>query len=475
MYNKDDTTPLVVDLDGTLIKTDLLLEAMILLLKKNPVYILRSLSWLFKGKAYLKNKIFGLVQIQYRLLPYNHQVLDFLQEEYNAGRKIVLATATPLSSAIEIAKLHPVFNEVYGTDATVNLKGINKLNLLQDKFGKAKFDYIGDSKADFPIFASCRNAYLVNPSWLTVATVKKSTLKTIWASEKASLKDYFKAIRIYQWIKNLLLFVPLLTSHSLKQIDLLKANCFAFLAFGMVASAGYLLNDLLDINSDRKHPRKKFRPVASGKLLLHNVVILAFALLAGGLILAASINLLFLFILLLYFFISFTYSLFFKKIVLYDVFILAMLYSIRVFAGGVVVNIELSFWLIAFSTFLFLSLAFVKRYSELIQIEDETDLKNQGRGYRVEDLGLLQIMGIVSGFLAIVVFSLYINSSEVTVLYSKPRILWGISFLFLFWISHIWLITTRGKMTDDPILFAIKDITSYFIFLFTVILLFISV
>lgn len=477
MYNKDadDNIPLVVDLDGTLINTDLLLEAVIVLFKKNPLYLLQCLFWLFKGKAYFKNKIFSLVQIQYSSLPYNQQVLTFLQEEYSAGRKIILATASPLFCATEIAKIHPVFSEVYGTDETVNLKGVNKLNLLQHKFGKAKFDYIGDAKADVPVFASCRYAYLVNPSWLTAATVNKTAaVKQTWVSEKASFKDYIKAVRIYQWIKNLLLFVPLVTSHSLKQTELLTTNCFAFLAFGLVASAGYLLNDLLDINSDRKHPRKKFRPLASGKLSLQNAALLAVALLAGGVMLAASINLLFLIILISYFFISFAYSLFFKKKVLYDVFILAMLYSIRVFAGGVVVNIELSFWLIAFSTFLFLSLAFVKRYSELIQIEDETDLKNRGRGYAVQDLNLLQIMGIVSGFLAVVVFSLYINSPEVTELYAKPRFLWAISFLFLFWISRIWLFTTRGKMTDDPIVFAIKDITSYFIFLFTALLLFIS-
>jgi 4-hydroxybenzoate polyprenyltransferase len=255
----------------------------------------------------------------------------------------------------------------------------------------------------------------------------------------------------------------------------LLTSFFAFLAFNLVASAGYLLNDLLDIASDRRHPRKKFRPVASGKIPVTKALIIAVVFLAGGLIFAATLNLFFFAVLLFYFFTSFSYSLFLKKIVLYDVFILAFLYSIRVFAGAVVIDVALSFWLIAFSTFMFLSLAFVKRYSELMQIDDAADLKNRGRGYVVEDLNLLQVMGVVSGFLAIVVFSLYINSPEVTQLYSNPKILWATSFLFLFWVSRIWLFTTRGKMTDDPIVFAIKDVTSYVIFLLAGILIWIAV
>jgi 4-hydroxybenzoate polyprenyltransferase len=472
----DVDIPLVVDVDGTLINTDLLYEAAVLLFKKNPVYIFKCLLWLLKGKAYFKNEIFKRVELQYQLLPYNSEVINFLQQEFTAGRKIILATASPVACAVEIAKLQPLFSQVYGTENNINLKGANKLNLLIKEFGKGNFDYIGNAKPDLVIFASCRYAYLVNATSSVERSAKKlSNLKNSWGSSRATIKDYIKAIRAYQWIKNLLLFVPLVTSHSLQSFNLLLTSFFAFLAFNLVASAGYLLNDLLDIASDRRHPRKKFRPVASGKIPVTKALIIAVVFLAGGLIFAATLNLFFFAVLLFYFFTSFSYSLFLKKIVLYDVFILAFLYSIRVFAGAVVIDVALSFWLIAFSTFMFLSLAFVKRYSELMQIDDAADLKNRGRGYVVEDLNLLQVMGVVSGFLAIVVFSLYINSPEVTQLYSNPKILWATSFLFLFWVSRIWLFTTRGKMTDDPIVFAIKDVTSYVIFLLAGILIWIAV
>ena len=468
----NNNIPLVVDLDGTLINTDLLFEALILLLKKNPIFIFKILPWLFKGKVYLKNKIFGFVHLQYDLLPYNKEVLNFLEKEFSGGRKIILATASPVSAAIKISEIHPIFSEVYGTENKLNLKGFNKLELLINQFGEGKFDYIGNSKSDIVIFSSCRYSYLVGSNKSIEKEVKQiSNLQHIWMPAKATLKDYLKEIRAYQWIKNLLLFVPLITSHSFRSLHLWALTFVAFCTFSLVASAGYLLNDLFDMESDRKHPRKKFRLTASGKIPILKAFILSILFLCIGLFFATKLNLQFFFIVLLYFLTSFSYSIFLKKIALYDIFILAVLYSIRVFAGALVIDVYLSFWLIAFSTFIFLSLAFVKRCSELIQLKEETNLKNRGRGYDIEDIKLLEIMGIVSGFLAVVVFALYINSPEVTRLYSNPKILWAISFLFLFWISHIWLFTVRGKMTDDPILFAIKDRTSYFVFLFTGLLL----
>ena len=478
MQNKfsDNDYPLVIDLDGTLINTDLLYEGFILLLRKNLFYIFPCFLWLLKGKVYLKNKILGIVQIPSALLPYNETLLEFLNKEHTNGRKLVLATASPIANAIEIATVHPIFSEVYGTTETVNLKGKAKLKELVSRFGEKGFDYIGNSQSDLVIFASSRYSYLVNPSALLESRTKKiSDLKYTWNIKKTSLKEYIKAIRAYQWIKNTLIFVPLITSHSISSTKLLTLAIGAFAAFSMIASAGYLINDLLDLNSDRAHPRKRFRPMASGKMSILSGIILAFILLTGGILLASKLSFSFLIVVVFYFIASFTYSMFFKKIVLYDVFILALLYSTRVFAGGIVTDVPLSFWLIAFSTFIFLSLAFVKRYSELAQVTGETGLKSRGREYFSEDIHLLQIMGIASGFMSVIVFSLYINSPEVIELYSKPKILWAISLLFLFWISRIWLITSRGKMTDDPIVFALKDVTSYFIFLLVGLIVFVSI
>ena len=424
---------------------------------------------------HLKSKISGLVHLRYDLLPYNNDLITFLRDESSNGRKLILATASHISTARGVVKGYPIFDELYATQS-INLKGVNKLKVLIDKFGKSKFDYVGDSHSDLAIFSSCRYSYLVNPSGaLERKTKKVSDLKYSWKSKKAGLKDYAKALRAYQWIKNLLIFVPLITSHSFNSFKLVKEAAWAFFAFSFVASAGYLINDLMDLNSDRLHPRKRLRPFASGKLSIVTGIILIFVLLAGGIFIASQLNLLFLIILIVYFIISFSYSIYFKKIVLYDVFILAMLYSARVIAGGVVTNISISFWLIAFSTFIFLSLAFVKRYSELMKINTEDGLMNRGREYMPADLNLLQIMGIVSGFLSVVVFSLYIDSYEVVQLYSHPKILWSVSLLFLFWISRIWFITIRGDMTDDPIIFAVKDVTSYFIFLIVGIIMCVSI
>lgn len=463
----DKNTPLVVDLDGTLIYTDLFHEGIISLLKKNLLFLFICFAWLFKGRVYLKNKIFANIQISYKLLPYNIELLEFLKTESEKGRKIVLATASLKSQANEIGELYPIFEEIYGTDNSINLKGSNKEELLVKQFGKGKFDYIGNSQSDLKIFASCRYSYLVNPSNLLLKKTKKiSVLKNVWKHNKESWITYIKAIRAYQWVKNLLIFVPLITSHSFNSLNLIIQDLKAFVSFSMIASAGYLINDLLDLNSDRSHPTKRYRPLASGELRIVSATILLFIFLTGGFYIASGIGLLFVAILLLYFITSITYSLFIKRIALYDVFVLALLYSLRIFAGGVVIDVSLSFWLIAFSTFIFLSLAFIKRYSELIQIDNnESSLKSRGRQYSLVDLNLLQIMGIVSGFMSAIVFSLYINSSEVVKLYKNPNLLWGMSLLFLFWISRMWLITVRGNMTDDPIIFAIKDKTSYFIFL----------
>ncbi len=461
----DKNIPLVVDLDGTLIHTDVLYEGFIMLMKKNLLNFFLCIGWLLRGKTHLKAKIFERVQLRCELLPYNTKLLKFLQTESDNGRKLILATASVKSIALDIAKLYPIFDEVYGTENSLNLKGEKKREVLVKQFGEGNFDYIGNSTADLKIFSSARFSYLVSPSKsLERKTRKVSTLKHIWNDRKASVGSFIRAIRAYQWIKNLLIFVPLITSHSFDPNLFYKA-ALAFVSFCLVASSGYLINDLSDLNADRSHPRKRYRPLASGKLsILYGGIIAVIFMAAGIFIAAQELNNRFLAIVISYLVLSLAYSLYLKKTALYDVFLLALLYSIRVIAGTFVIAVPLSFWLISFSTFIFLSLAFVKRYSELIGNGKEKNLVSRRRQYSTEDLQLLQIMGIVSGFMSVVVFSLYVNSPEVVRLYSKPKALGALCFLFLFWISRIWLYTIRGKMTDDPIIFAMKDILSYFIF-----------
>jgi len=464
--------PLIVDVDGTLIHGDLLYEVIALSIKQSPVQFIKHLPLLFKGKALFKEKIFQLVDLDYTCLPYNRELIEFLVNEALSGRNIILATASPTSAAREISKVHPLFTTVFGTENNINLKGKNKLDVLVNNFGSGNFDYIGNSNADRLIFSSSRYAYLVNPTKrLIKSTGKDSHIKNIWQTKRASLRDYFKEMRLYQWIKNILVFIPLLTSHSFYSLPIILTTFVAFISFGLVSSSGYLINDILDINSDRHHQRKFQRPIASGKISIPSAGLLSVLLLCSGAIIASRLNMLFLYTLLAYYITSISYSWFLKKLPLYDVFVLAGLYSVRVFAGSVIIHVTLSFWLFAFSTFIFLSLAFLKRYTEMIAITDGDDLKKLNRGYLKRDAASIQVMGIASGFLAIIVFALYINSEDVTRLYAHPSRLWLICFLFLFWISHIWLRTSREKMTDDPIVFALKDINSYLILIATLILI----
>ena len=463
--NSERNVPLIVDLDGTLINTDLLHEGFLIFLKKNIFNLFRCLIWLINGKSNLKKNLSEHVKIPYELLPVNKNLVEFMKAESAKGRKIILATASYRSQAFEISNLIPVFNEIIATDDAINLKGEKKRKLLVEKFGEKNFDYVGNSNSDLKIFASCRYSYLVNPSGsLTKKTMKISELKKSWHVTKTSGYTIVKAIRAYQWIKNLLIFIPLITSHTFQSITPFLNGLMAFLSFSFIASAGYILNDLMDLNADRAHPEKCRRPLASGELSITSGVVLGILLICSSLIIASTQNSHFIGILLLYFFSSIVYSFFLKRMALYDVFMLALLYSIRIFAGGIVIDVPISFWLIAFSTFIFLSLALVKRYSELMQMNDQTSLESRGRQYSITDTNLLEIMGIVSGYMSIIVLSLYINSKEVTLLYTNPKLLWALSVLFLFWISRIWLKAIRGEMTDDPILFAIKDKSSYFIF-----------
>ncbi len=473
--SEDKNLPLIVDVDGTLIHTDLLYEAVLSLIRKNPLQFIRCLLLLFKSKALFKEQIFQHTDLDFERLPYNQELLEFLKKEKYKGRNLMLATASPISAAQEISKVHPLFDEVFGTLNNINLKGANKRNILVSRFGRGNFDYIGNSNSDTVIFSVSRYSYLVNPGTsLTKKVQRVSFIKKIWQSKKATLKDYCKELRLYQWVKNILIFVPLLTSHSFYSINSIMLTSGAFIAFGLLASSGYLINDIFDINSDRNHPKKFQRPVASGKISIPNAIFLSVFLFASGALIAVNISDTFFYTGISYYLISVSYSLFFKKLALYDVFLLACLYSIRVFAGSVAIQVSLSFWLFAFSAFIFLSLAFLKRYTEMITIGDQQTLKKQNRGYSYEDTSSLQIMGIISSFLAIIVFALYINSPDVMKLYANPSRLWFICFLLLFWISHIWLKTSRGKMTNDPIVFALKDTTSYIILILSLLIVYTS-
>lgn len=473
---KNSTIPLVVDLDGTLIKSDILLENFYATIRQNPLVLFLIPLWLFKGKVYLKNKLSEKTLINIKALPYNEAFLEYLRQEFKGGRTLVLATASVHKFAQEIATHLGIFNKVLGTDNKTNLKGKNKLNALLALYGEKKFDYAGDGQADLHIFPHAREAIIVNASARVLKEAKKtSSVKKIFEAQPVNLKTYIKTIRTYQWVKNILLVVPLVMSHQWGDIMAIVYVWTGFVSFSFCASAGYLFNDLLDLPSDRAHPRKKERPLASGRIPILDGSLLFITLLLTGLALALVINWNFFLLLMFYCLISLSYTFLFKSYVLIDVLVLAGLYTLRVVAGGVLADVRLSFWLLAFSIFIFFSLALVKRCSELVSLSKANVQYAGGKDYSVSDMDYLREMGIASGYLAVLIVAFYINSPDVKALYSHPEALWLVCPALLYWISRVWLKTGRGEMTDDPIVFSIKDRGSRIVALGIVIIILLAI
>jgi len=464
--NSTDTCrPLGVDLDGTLLATDALWESLLIFIKTKPHCVLSLPFWLFKGKAYFKRQLALHVKLNPASLPYRENVLAFLKKERAAGRGIILATAADDYVARSVADHLGIFTEVFASDGETNLSGAQKLAALKKYSGDGGFDYIGDAGVDLPLWQAAHRAYLVEPSAPLLNKARRvATVGGVFSEKKNYLLSFIAALRVYQWVKNILLFVPLLMAHKVLEIDRGLQAVYAFIAFSLCASCVYILNDLLDLEADRLHPHKRRRPFAAGTLPIAAGVLAAPILLAGSFIIAAMLlPLQFSILLGLYFVLTTAYSFHLKRMLIVDVLVLAGLYSLRVLAGGVATGVSISPWLLAFSMFFFLNLAFVKRYSELHLMQERRQSKSNGRGYEVGDLEMSRSIGPVSGYLSVLVLALYINSREVVALYSNPAVLWLIGPFLLYWITRIWFLAHRGQMTDDPIVFTAKDPASYVI------------
>ncbi len=449
--------PLVVDLDGTLTPTDTLVESVIQFIKLSPFNIFRVLYWLLLGRAGFKDQIARRVSIQADVLPYRQPLLDYLHGEKLKGRSIILATAAHRSIADKVATHLGIFDEVLATDASHNLKGRNKLAAIQAKFGD-NFVYAGDCKADMPIWQAARAAVLVGVSPALAQVVSQSVpAERVFAHARPGITTWLKALRVHQWLKNLLLFVPLLTAFSFSDVRLLGIMVVAFMAFSLAASATYVVNDLWDLDNDRAHPRKRNRPFASCKIPITQGIVVAGAALVAAFVLAWFVNPSFFLMLALYVVLTSTYSWALKEYVLIDVLMLAMLYTLRILAGSVAVGIATSSWLLAFSMFVFLSLALVKRCSELVTLEQMGVKTARGRDYRVADLAVLWPLGVGAALSAVVVFGLFINAPETQVRYATPQLLWLVAVGLIYWLARLWIKTSRGEMHDDPVIYAIKD------------------
>ncbi|MEC5385600.1 UbiA family prenyltransferase [Uliginosibacterium sp. H3] len=456
----DPGVPLCVDLDGTLIHTDMLHESVMVLLADNPLNVLRLPFWLLAGKAALKRKIASRVQMDPRSLPYNEPLIAWLRSERSAGRRLVLATASDERFAHSINEHLGLFDEVVASDGSINMAGRHKAAALEQRFGKGRFDYAGNATPDLTVWGSARRGVVVSASArVSKAAQQATTVEREFAAVKPNFHDWRRMLRVHQWLKNGLLFVPMLAAHQLS-FALFAQVLLGVIAFSLCASSVYISNDLLDLESDRQHPRKRLRPFAAARIPIWVGCAATPLLLAASVAVGTLVGSHFLLWLGVYFAVTLAYSLGLKKLVLVDGFTLAALYTLRIVAGAAAVRHEVSFWLLAFSVFLFLSLAFVKRYAELDLMKERGREKAHGRGYEVADAPLVQTLGLASGYAAVVVLALYLNSDAMRALYQAPEWMWGAVPAVMFWISWVWLKTHRGEMHDDPVVFAIKDRTS---------------
>jgi len=464
--------PLCVDLDGTLVKSDTLVDSVLVIARQRPRELLRIPGWIAQGKASFKRHVTAAVALDVEHLPYNHALLEWLRVEAGAGREIYLATAADGALAERVAAYLGIFRGVLASDGETNLAGGNKLAAFRARFGD-EFCYIGNAKPDAVLLAACVSPMVANPDRALRGAMKRAGTVPVTSFEARTpvLKSWLRAVRLHQWAKNVLIFVPLLLAHAWNAATLTGAGV-AFFSFGMCASATYIINDLLDIEADRRHPRKRKRPFAAGDLSAISGVLMVVVLMAVALALAIALPQIFanmqggydltqpykfLEWLGIYTMTTLTYSLYLKRTLLWDVFVLSGLYTVRILAGSAATDVAVSAWLAGFSVFFFLSLAFVKRFSELEALRERGVAVTNGRGYLVSDLEQLRALGTGAMYAAVVVLTLYINNPDNTRLYQHIARLWLVVPVMLLWLSRVWMLASRGEMHDDPVVFAITD------------------
>ena len=449
--------PLVVDIDGTLLNSDVLYESIFAAIAADARHAFGGVKALIKGKARLKSYFASAITMDYAILPYNGNVLVLLQEAKAAGRQIFLASACNRIHAERIADYLGCVDGVFASDESVNLSGIQKAERLLAAFGSKGFDYLGDSRADLPVWREARKAYVVDTGgersrWLRRSGIVATTI----GGPRATVKAWLYSLRIHQYAKNVLIFVPSATAHAFNIHQIVMA-LLAFADFCLCASSVYLLNDLIDLASDRRHPNKRGRGCASGLISIPHATLAVPLLLIPALACSLLVSLKFLAVLLIYLVLTLGYSLFLKRKMLVDVLALALLYTIRVIAGGVAIRVHLSEWLLAFSLFMFTCLALVKRYVELTTLLDKRLSDPTNRNYRLNDIPIIGALAATSGMNAVTVFALYISSDAVKDLYRRPEVLWLACPLLVYWIARIILLAGRRMVHDDPVVFALRD------------------
>jgi 4-hydroxybenzoate polyprenyltransferase/phosphoserine phosphatase len=467
-----DQCVLCVDLDGTLVKSDTLVDSVLYLARHRPADLLRIPGWLGQGKAAFKHLVTSAVTLDVEHLPYNEPLLEYLRSQHAGGRTIYLATAADTALAERVAEHLGIFAGVLASDGAHNLAGGNKLAAFQQKFGE-NFSYVGNASPDAGILRVCQSPMVANPDNALSSRLRRTqTVPVARFDDRAStLRSLLRAVRLHQWAKNTLIFVPLLLAHQWTAASF-AGGVVGFFSFGLCASATYIINDLLDIDADRKHKRKRRRPFAAGDLSAISGVVAVVLLMAAAVVLALALPRIVIDIggpndhlhpwlfaewLAFYTVTTLTYSLYLKRQVLLDVFVLSGLYTVRILAGSAATIVAVSTWLGGFSVFFFLSLAFVKRFGELESLRESGAIATAGRGYLVSDLEQLRALGTGAAYAAVVVMTLYISNPETNQLYHHPIRLWLVIPVLLLWLSQVWMLASRGEMHDDPVVYAITD------------------
>jgi 4-hydroxybenzoate polyprenyltransferase/phosphoserine phosphatase len=453
-----ESVPLVVDLGGTLVPSNLLLESIIVLVKRSFLSMFLLLRWLMRGKAAFKTEVTRQVALDLSALPLNQPLVERLKQERARGRRLFLATSAHESLARKIADRLGLFEEVLASDGKRNLTGHDKLATLLERFGSMGFDYAGNAATDYPIWREARFATVVNASPRIVNwAATYANVDEVFPRRTPTLATYVHALRLHQWLKNLLLFAPLIAALRFTDVEALIRLATGFFAFGFCASSTYLLNDMIDIEDDRRHPNKRHRPFASGRLPITHGFVLIPTLLAAAALLSLFLPWPFGVVLGIYYAMTLAYTFLLKRLEAVDVVTLALLYTTRIFAGGAAAGIPLSEWLLTFSIFIFLSLALAKRCAELLLMQKHGKQTSSGRGYRLADLPVLHSMGVGSGYVAAVVLAFYLSSPQVAIAYAHAELLWVFMPILVYWVTRVWLKTCRAEMHDDPLVFAARD------------------
>jgi 4-hydroxybenzoate polyprenyltransferase/phosphoserine phosphatase len=449
--------PLLIDLDHSLIRTDLLMETALAYAAANPFRITYFAAWVWQGRAHLKRKLAEAVDLEPDLIPVNEEVVALAVEAKREGRQVFLVTASDELLAQKIAGRFPFLDGVLSSDGIRNLKGNHKAAVVSERFPDG-YDYVGDSAADLHVWRNAREVVVVAPGAATLRKVQALDKPTTVIEGNSRLRALMKASRLHQWAKNTLIFVPAVLSGTIADPNTVINCALAFLALGLVALGTYLINDLLDINHDRRHWSKRFRPIAAGDLPIDTAIAAAIVAIAGGLAIGAAAGLGVLLGLAAYLVLTLAYSIHLKRVPILDVVVLATLFSLRLGIGIAAADVYASPWLLVFSMALFTSLSIAKRNTEIQRTAAKGETDVPGRGYITADAPLVLGLGLATGTASILILVLFlIFDAFQREIYGNPHWLWLFPIIIFLWIGRIWLISQRGDLHDDPVAFALKD------------------